>query len=154
MSLDFLKIFKRKLLQIYGNHVFGRKVHILGWFTVCESENIRIGSNCAVNHGVFFLGRNEITIGNNVILSARCMLLDSGFEIGQYLRVDFPVHKYVKSYVRIEDNVWVGASAVILAGVTIGRNSVIAAGAIVTKDVPPYVVVAGNPARIIKRLNN
>lgn len=53
---------------------------------------------------------------------------------------------------RIKDNVWIGMGAVILKGVTIGENSVVAAGAIVTKDVPPNVVVAGNPAQIVKQL--
>ena len=134
--------------------MFGRKVHVLGWFTVVNRENVVIGHNCAINHGVFILGRDEILIGNNVILSARCMLLDAGFDVDKYLNFDVPVYEYKKSYIHIEDNVWVGAGAIVLPGVTIGRNSIVAAGAVVTRDVPAYVIVAGNPARIIKSLNS
>ncbi|RYY70023.1 MAG: sugar O-acetyltransferase, partial [Chitinophagaceae bacterium] len=54
----------------------------------------------------------------------------------------------------IEDDVWIGAGAIILQGVTVGKKSIVGAGAVVTKDVPPGVVVAGNPARIIKTLKN
>jgi acetyltransferase-like isoleucine patch superfamily enzyme len=55
-----------------------------------------------------------------------------------------------RSFVKIEDDCWIAANSVILAGVTVGKGSVVAAGSIVTKDVPPYSVVAGNPAQVIK----
>ena len=80
------------------------------------------------------------------------MLLDAGFDVDKYLSFDTPDYEYKKSYIHIEDNVWIGAGAIVLPRVTVGRNSIIAAGAVVTKDVPPYVVVAGNPAKIIREL--
>lgn len=141
------------MLQSFGRFIFGKQVHVLGWFTVVNRKNVRIGRNCAVNHDVFILGRDEILIGNNVIMSARCMLLDAGFDVNLYLNFDTPDYEYKKSYIHIEDNVWIGAGAIVLPGVTIYRNSIVAAGAVVTKDVPPYVVVAGNPAKIIRELN-
>lgn len=121
-------------------------------FTVVNRKNVHIGRNCAINHDVFLLGRDEILIGNNVILSTRCMLLDAGFDVDKYLSFDIPDYEYKKSYIHIEDNVWIGAGAIVLPRVTVGRNSIIAAGAVVSKDVPPYVVVAGNPAKIIREL--
>ena len=146
------KLIKYLILQIYGFLIFKKRVNVFGWFTVVNKNNIVMGNNCAINSGVFFLGRDEIVIGDNVILSARCMLIDAGLEADNYLNLKEPIHNYTKSFIHIEDNVWVGAGAIILPGVTICRNSIIAAGAVVTKDVPSYVVVAGNPARIIREL--
>lgn len=147
------KLIRKLILQLFGRFIFGKKVHVLGRFTVVNRKNVRIGLNCAINHDVYILGRDEILIGNNVILSARCMLLDAGFDVDKYLNFDMPEYEYRKSYIHIEDNVWIGAGAIVLPGVTIYRNSIVAAGAVVTKDVPPYVVVAGNPAKIIRELN-
>lgn len=146
------KLFRNLILQSYGRFIFGKQVHVLGWFTVVNRKNVHIGRNCAINHDVFMLGRDEILIGNNVILSTRCMLLDAGFDVDKYLNFDIPDYEYKKSYIHIEDNVWIGAGAIVLPRVTVGRNSIVAAGAVVTKDVPPYVVVAGNPAKIIREL--
>ena len=145
-------LIRRLALGLFGFIVFGKSVHVLGWFTVVNRGNVRIGTNCAINEGVYILGRDEVVIGDNVILSARCMLLDGTFDVDKYLSFDMPEYEYRKSYIRIGDNVWIGAGAIILPGVTICRNSIVAAGAVVTKDVPPHVVVAGNPARIIKIL--
>lgn len=146
------KLIRNLILQSFGRFIFGKQVHILGMFTVVNRKNVHIGRNCAINHDVFLLGRDEILIGNNVILSTRCMLLDAGFDVDKYLSFDIPDYEYKKSYIHIEDNVWIGAGAIVLPRVTVGRNSIIAAGAVVSKDVPPYVVVAGNPAKIIREL--
>lgn len=59
----------------------------------------------------------------------------------------------IREFVKIEDDCWIAANSVILAGVTIGRGTVIAAGSVVTKDVPPYSIVAGVPAKVIKKRN-
>ena len=61
--------------------------------------------------------------------------------------------KQTTSMIKVEDEVWIGANAVIVAGVTVGKHSVIAAGSIVTKDVPPFSIVAGNPAKVLKAYN-
>ena len=129
--------------------MFGRSVGILGNFTVLNPANVSIGSNCGVNHGVFILGANRIEIGSYVILSARCMLLDSGLELSKFSAAEFPSH--TSSFIKIEDGVWIGAGAIILPGVTIGKKSVVGAGSVVTRNVPPFTVVAGNPARPIGR---
>lgn len=140
---------RHALLQMKGYVVFGKRVGILGDFTVANPANVTIGRDCGINHGVFILGRNRIQIGDRVVLSAGVMLLDSGLDVNGYASADFPHH--IDSYVIIEDGAWIGARAVILPGVTIGQKSVVGAGSIVTKDVPPFSVVAGNPARIVGR---
>ena len=136
-------------LQLKGRIVFGKRVGILGDFTVVNPANVTIGEHCGINHGVFILGHERIEIGSHVVLSARVMLIDTGLEIAGFAKAEFPGH--TSAPIRIEDGAWIGAGAIVLAGVTIGRKSVVGAGSIVTRDVPPYSVVAGNPARVIGR---
>lgn len=134
---------ERKLFALYALFVFGRRVNCFGFFKVFRPENVSIGSDCYINYGVFILGHCQVNIGNRVILSARSMIIDSGLDIHSENR------NHSHSHVTIEDDVWIGAGAIIMPNVTIGRGSVIGAGSIVTKDVPPYEIFCGNPARHI-----
>ncbi|MDZ4847066.1 MAG: acyltransferase [Chitinophagales bacterium] len=104
----------------------------------------RIGLSCVV------IG--PVTIGNDVMLAQNIVV--SGLN-HPYEDVTLPisVQKVTTKPIIIEDESWIGANAVITAGVTIGKHSVIAAGSVVTKDVPPYAIAVGNPARVIKRYN-
>lgn len=136
------------LLQAKGWLVFGRRATVFGNFTVSNPKNVRIGSNCAINHDVFLLGRVGITIGDNVVLSARCMLLDAGLE-SRALGA-FKDHVHVDAPITVENGAWIGAGAIILPGVTVGEHSIVGAGSLVRKDVAPRTVVAGNPAKFIR----
>lgn len=140
---------RHSLLQLKGRRIFGRKVGILGDFTVVNAKNVTIGNHCGINHGVFILGHHRVEIGSYVVLSARCMLIDAGLDKDEFLEQDFP--KHVKGPIRIEDGAWIGAGAIILAGVTVGHKAIVGAGAVVTRDVPPHAIAAGNPAKIIGR---
>ena len=136
------------MLRLKAWWLFGHsRIHVHGNFTVVNRRNIRLGTNVAINHGVFLLGRSQIIIGNNVVLSARCMLLDGGLLRDDALPTVHWPHSHAP--IVIEEGAWIGAGAIILAGVTIGRNSVVGAGSLVTKDVPSNSVVAGNPARLL-----
>ena len=143
---------RRLIFNAYGYFIFGKRVGVLGFFTVGNPKNVVIGSDCGINHGVYILGHSRVEIGSGVVLSARCMLIDSGLVLDGYANKDFPAH--MEGFIRIEDGVWIGAGAIILPGVTIGRKSVVGAGSVVTKDVQPYTVVAGNPARPIGRTDD
>jgi len=103
-----------------------------------------MGRNVAINHGVFLLGRAGIVIGDNVVLSARCMVLDAKLDPRSVMS---GTPGYDDSPITIEIGAWIGAGAIILAGVTVGANSVVGAGSVVTHDVAPGSIVAGNPAR-------
>lgn len=149
IACKIMRKLKSKFLNLYGYLIFGRRVGVLGYFTICNPSNVSIGANCGINHGVFILGRKRIEIGSGVVLSAHCMLIDSGLDLKGYSTKPFPEH--TDSFIRIEDDAWIGAGAIILPGVTIGRKSVVGAGSVVTKDVPAFTVVAGNPARAIGR---
>ncbi len=141
----------RRILSLYGLLVFRRKVIVFGMFKVGNRKNIHIGENCRINHGVYILGRKNIQIGNNVVLSAETMILDSGLDIDLFIKGDLSRH--TDKNVKIEDNVWIGARSIVLPGVTIGHNSMVAAGSVVTKDVQAFSLVGGNPAKLIRKLD-
>lgn len=138
------------LLQLKGVFIFGKKVGILGNFTVVNSNNVTIGEHCGINHDVFILGHFKINIGSYVVISARAMLIDSGLDKLEFSSSLFPRH--VGGPITIEDGAWIGAGAIILANVKIGRKAIVGAGSVVTRDVPDFCIVAGNPAKVIGRV--
>lgn len=139
-----------RLLQIKGRFVFGRSARIHGNFRVENIANVRIGKNVSINSRVFILGASGVTIGDNVTLSAGSMLIDTGLVVNKNEPQAHRPHQ--GSPIVLEDEVWIGAGAIVLAGVTVGRGSVVGAGAVVTKNVPPRTVVAGVPAREIRKV--
>ena len=126
----------------YGNQVFTPEIHI--------SDNAIIGPHAHIT------AINKIVIGEGVLTGKYITITDNSHGGTQDLcdLVGRPGDRplYSKGPVLIGDNVWIGDKAVILPGVTIGCNAVIGANAVVTKDIPAYSVVAGNPAKIIKVL--
>jgi acetyltransferase-like isoleucine patch superfamily enzyme len=110
-------------------------------------RNISIGENVFVNHACTFMDRGGITLEDGVLIGPKVNLVTTNHPLNPAERRGTISHPIV-----IRRNVWIGAGATILAGVTIGENSVVAAGAVVTKDVPPNTVVGGVPAKIIKSI--
>lgn len=110
--------------------------------------DVLIGNNTLIGMSNVIIG--PITIGNNVIFAQN--IVASGLN-HEYVDVNTPIYqqKILVSPIVVEDDCWIAANAVITAGVTIGRHSVVAAGAVVTKNIPPNSVAAGNPARVIKQ---
>ncbi|MEZ5070402.1 MAG: DapH/DapD/GlmU-related protein [Bacteroidales bacterium] len=104
-----------------------------------------IGRNVFINHGCSFLDLGGITIEDHVLIGPGVHIASEGHPLDPLKRQILDV-----APVRIKQNVWIGAQATILAGVTVGENAVVAAGAVVTKDVPDNAVVAGVPARIVR----
>jgi acetyltransferase-like isoleucine patch superfamily enzyme len=113
-------------------------------------ERISLGRRVFINRGTIITARADIVIGDDALIGPY-VIINSGDHI--YEDPGVPInqqgHKY--SPIVIERDVWIGAHAMILSGVRIGQGSVIAAGAVVTSDVPPFVVAAGKPARVIKK---
>lgn len=117
-------------------------------------KNISIGNDVYIAPGALFLSSDsEIFIGNKVLFGPNVTIITGDHPIdlrGKYI-YDIKDKKPGEDLpVVIEDDVWVGTSAVILKGVTIKRGAIVAAGAVVTKDVPPYAIVGGVPARVIR----
>jgi len=110
-------------------------------------KNLEIGNNTVINRQSYLDGRAGIKIGNNVNVSHQVLI--------QSLTHDPQSPKFgclIKPVI-IKDNVWIGTRAIILPGVTIEEGAVIGAGSIVTKNIPPYTIAVGNPARVIKNRN-
>ncbi|MBP7722125.1 MAG: acyltransferase [Alphaproteobacteria bacterium] len=123
----------------------GRNLKVFGRVRIDMPQKIHIGDDCTLNEGVLIVGRDDVRIGNNVTLSAYVVIVSAGIESGQPRR-------HSQAPVTIEDNVWVAANATILPGVNLGEGAMIAAGAVVTENIPANVMAAGVPARVIKPL--
>ena len=98
---------------------------------------------------------NRIQIGNGVRIGRKVFISDNSHGSSERTQLEIPPNKrplVSKGPVIIEDNAWIGEMACIMPGVTIGKGAIIGANAVVTKDVPPYTLAAGNPARIVKEL--
>lgn len=112
-------------------------------------QGLKIGNNVGIAQNCFIQVRGQVTIGNSVILGPYVSIFS---ENHVFDNPDLPVSVQgeTRKGVIVEDGVWIGTRATILDGVVVGKNSIIAAGAIVNKDVPPFSIVGGIPAKIIK----
>ncbi len=110
--------------------------------------NIRVGRKVFINHGCTLNDIGGIDIGDEVMIGPNVSLITSGHPVDPAERT----RRITAAPIAIGRNVWIAASAMVLQGVTVGADSVIAAGAVVTADVPPATLVAGVPARVIREL--
>lgn len=152
-----------------GNHVtfqapshlhFGKGISIgdYTYFLPCTrfagvsyNPQIIVGDNCWIGKRNSFAAINKVQIGNNVLFAGYVHITDHSHG---YEDINLPVMKQKlisKGPVIIEDDCWLGFGCEVLSGVHIGKHCIVAARAVVTKDVPSYSIVAGNPARIVKR---
>lgn len=148
MLRSTLTAVKRLIPTFKGYWHFGKFVNVYGDFTVVDATKVRLGRNVAINHDVFLLGRCGIVIGDNVVLSARAMVMDGGLETGG---PNAAGSDHVDRPVAIGDGAWIGAAAIILPGVEIGPGAVVGAGSVVTRSIPAGEIWAGNPARPIRK---
>jgi len=139
---------RQPILQQLLGHI-GQSTLIEPPFYCVYGENIHLGDHVFLNILCNILDCNEVRIGNHVMIGPTVQIYCAAHHIqarprNQGLEVAKPVV--------IEDNVWVGGGAILLPGVTIGRNAVVGAGAVVSRNVPANTVVAGNPARVIREI--
>lgn len=142
----------------------GAYSYICGELRIVTDGRLTLGHHCFVGQGARIWAKGVVEIGNHVLISHLVDIHDhDSHPLDADLRRRHPVQIFetkepvdytdvAAAPVRIEDDAWVCFKASILKGVTIGRGAVIAAGAVVTRDVPPYALVAGNPARLIRML--
>jgi len=119
------------------------------WGNTLEEGAITIGDYVMISPGCRISSGHSITIGHSVMMANGVYIADSDWH-GVYNRAERPLEP---TPVVIKDNVWLGDNCTVLKGVTIGENSIVAARALVNKDIPPNVIVAGVPAKVVKQLD-
>ena len=160
-SPSFIKSLSYKIAYHIHDHVAPiAKMHIAGNPRIHPSASIRCGEN-------IFLGKNshlnaycciwaspnsKIVLGDNLLMGPGCKMFSSNHST---IETDIPMNMqpYVEKDIIIGNDVWLGANSTILAGVTIGDGTIVAAGSVVTKDLPSYVIAGGIPAKPIKSRN-
>lgn len=126
----------------------GNKFMIMPNFYCDYGFNIEIGENFYANHNLVILDANKVTFGNNVQIGPNSGFYTSGHPIDKETRRKAEFAKPIT----IGNDVWIGGNVCVMPGVTIGDNTVIGAGSVVTKDIPPNVVAVGNPCKVIKEI--
>ena len=111
---------------------------------------IEIGNNVIIGRNVTISCCNKVLIGDNCMITGYCFLCDSNHGMDASSEKRYETQKMIRDTVKLGQNVFVGEKAIILPGVEIGDNAIIGAGSVVTKSVPAYSMVAGNPAKVIK----
>lgn len=147
-------------VEIYGGNIrVGRHAHIHAakgnltrlctWVTNGREGRITIGDNVLISPGTHIVASDSISIGSNTMFASNCYVSDSDWHDTYDRTQELDKHAPIV----IGDNCWFGVRAIIAKGVTIGDNSIIGAGAVVTKDIPANCIAAGNPARVVRRLD-
>lgn len=140
-------------LQVRGRTrvVLKDRVRVRGKVRITGGGTVTVGAGTLLN-GCWIVATEEVTIGSGCLISD-CGITDSDFHnLPPALRHTQPTDR-TRSPVKIDDNVWIGLSALVLKGSTVGRDSVVGAGSVVRGTIPPSVVVAGDPPQVVKRFN-
>ncbi|GAB6011240.1 acyltransferase [Viscerimonas tarda] len=147
-----------KYISIGKNVGIGARAIITAWDEFEEdkfSPQITIGNNVNIGEDCHITAINKIEIGDNVLMGKKVTITDNAHGKTEYALLSIPPQKrplYSKGPVVIEDGVWIGDKATILAGVHIGKNTIIGSNAVVTRDIPANCVAGGIPARVIKEI--
>lgn len=144
-----LSFFYKRLMISCGKHVrFSSLTSSITYDTLSIGNDVYIGP-----YAIIMATESQVFIGNKVLFGPRVSIIGGNHRISDVGRFIYDVldkQPEDDQDVHIHDDVWVGSNATILKGVTVGRGAVIAAGALVQKDVPPYAIVGGIPARVLK----
>ena len=134
--------------------VIGDRVQLVSTVATLElaveaGATLEIGERSLVNFGCSIVALDRVTIGPRSLIGPHCMIMDTAFhDVDPERRLEPPTARPIT----IEENVWLGARVIVMPGVTIGRDSVVGLGSVVTHDVPPRSVAVGVPARLVRTL--
>ena len=146
-SASTIEEIRDRLSQIIGNDI-DKSTIILAPFFTNFGKHIKIGKSVFINHACSFLDLGGITIEDDVLIGPKVNLVTENHPVAPSQRKSL-----VLNSILIKRNAWIGAGVTILPGVTVGQNSIVAAGAVVNKNVPDNMIVGGIPARIIKTID-
>lgn len=142
---------KHQLLSELLEYV-GENVWIEAPFFCDYGKNIRIGAGSFINVNCVLVDNNKITIGHNCLLGPGVHLYTAGHPVSAQDRICDGRYLTTTKPITIGNTVWIGGNTVVMPGVTIGDNTTIGAGSVVTKDIPAHVLAFGNPCKIIKEI--
>ncbi len=134
----------------YGEMTLGDRVRLVSTVATLElvalpEGHLEIGNNVFINYGSSLVASKHVKIGDDCLIGTHVMVMDCDFH-----RVEDKSWDTTGAAVVLENKVWLGNRSIVLKGVTIGHDAVVAAGSVVTRDVPPRTVVAGVPARVVR----
>lgn len=149
---------KQRALERLIPSAKGKELFVFAPFYCEYGVNIRVGQGCFVNYSCTFLDVAPITLGDGVWIGANVTLATPNhpFLAEERLPADYPDGNHDLEYaapITVGDHCWICSGATVCGGVTIGENSIIAAGAVVSRDVPPNSIVAGVPARVLRQID-
>lgn len=151
LLLPHTRFYKFKSLVLRGlGFNINSTSRIVSSIKISGNCEISIGENSFIGHDVCFYGNGKFILGDNVDIAPQVKLLTGSHKIDQ-LPVRAAGTGY-NSYIKIGSGTWIGAGAIVLPGITIGEGSIIAAGSVVTTDIEPFSLYAGNPAKFRKKL--
>ena len=152
-----IRKFAFRIMWLWGRIRFGAMVPHRGLGCVCAwdadlkyPDNIILGNRVIIGSRVSIGAHSTVELGDNVRISRDVLIETAGLDFSD----GTPPYKHLSKPIRIEKGVWIGARAIILGGVTIGENAVVAAGSVVTRSIGAEEVVAGVPARTVKKMTN
>lgn len=143
-TMPMTEEYNRLVSELFMGNI-GERSRIMPPLTVVRGNSVKIGRNVVVMNNSLFMAAGSITIEDDVMVAANVQLISNNHDLYDHQILTCKP-------VRLKHNCWIGAGATILPGITVGENAVVAACAVVTKDVEDNTVVGGNPAKVIKRI--
>ncbi len=143
-TMPMTEEYNRLVSELFMGNI-GEGSRVMSPLTVVRGNRVKIGRNVVVMNNSLFMAAGGITIEDDVMVAANVQLISNNHDLYDHQILTCKP-------VRLKRNCWISAGATILPGITVGENAVVAAGAVVTKDVEDNTVVGGNPAKVIKRI--
>ena len=139
-----------KYIKVGKNVTIDEYARLDCYLTDKNIPNFVIGDGTMIGFNCTFLCTTDLIIGHNVLIASNCFITTEDHGINPELNQKYLAQPLISKSVIIEDNCWLGEKVIVCKGVKIGKFSIVGAGSVVTKDIPPYSIAVGNPAKVIK----